>query len=121
MPKINIQQLVTDVLRTIAVALNSQELMVVPFSVVLGTWDSLEFLRLGVSSNWFGLACPAHCHPASFAALGFCLLLGLILGATLSAWLIFGILRPPAPVPVHSHHLPPRDLAVERIRRYLHE
>ena len=99
--------------------------MVVPFSVF---WDSLEFLRLGVSSSWFGLACPAHCHPASFAALGFCLLLGFILGALLSAWLIFGILRPSTPVTIHSHpvtihshHLPSRDLAVERIRRYLHE
>ena len=46
MPKINIQQLVTDVLRTLAVALNSQELMVVPFSVV---WD---LGLLGISPAW---------------------------------------------------------------------
>ena len=110
--------MIIDVLRTIAVASNSQELMVVPFSVF---WDSLEFLRLGVASNWFGLACPAHCHQASFAALGFCLLLGFILGALASAWLIFGILRPSNPVTIPAHHFLSRDLAVERIRRYLHE
>ena len=107
-----------DVLRTIAVASNSQELMVLPLSVF---WDSLEFLRLGVSSNWFGLACPAHCHPASFAALGFCFLLGLILGALLSAWLLIGSFHQPVHTPVHRNHFPSRELAVERIRRYLHE
>ena len=36
-----------------------------------------------------------------------------------SAWLIFGFLRPVPPVPAHPSRIPSRDLAVERIRRYI--
>jgi len=56
-------------------------------------WESLDFLRLGVSTNWFGLACPSHCHPASFSALGLFFLLGFCAGSTLAAWLILSFLR----------------------------
>ena len=56
-------------------------------------WESLDFLRLGVSTDWFGLACPSHCHPASFSALGLFFLLGFCAGSTLAAWLILSFLR----------------------------
>lgn len=46
-----------------------------------------------MSTDWFGLACPSHCHPASFSALGLFFLLGFCAGSTLAAWLILSFLR----------------------------
>ena len=43
-------------------------------------FDLLEFLQLGVSSNWFGLACPHHCGSSTFPALALAFLLGNLCG-----------------------------------------
>ena len=48
-------------------------------------WKLINFPRLGVASNWFGLACPAHCSPSSLSAFRFSFLLGLLSGLILAA------------------------------------
>ena len=41
-------------------------------------WGTLRVLQVGVQSNWFGLACPAHCGSPTFGALLASFLLGFI-------------------------------------------
>ena len=36
----------------------------------------LDFLRLGVQTNWWGLGCPSHCGHPSFTSLAFSFLAG---------------------------------------------
>ena len=82
-------------------------------------WELIEFLRLGVSTSWFGLACPSHCYPASFSSLGFFFLLGLILGSAATASFGFYLLASPFDFGIRAHPSPTR--ALSRLRGYLHE
>lgn len=79
----------------------------------------LGFISSGVSSNWWGIACPSHCFgfgfPAVILSLSLGLALGFILGCITTAW-IFGLL------PLSSPGRPPVDLpapAFDRVRAYL--
>ena len=55
----------------------------------------LRILQSGVSSNWWGLACPSHCGPPSFGLLLSAFLLGFILClgclASLALWFLWGL------------------------------
>ena len=82
--------------------------------------ELIEFLRLGVSTSWFGLACPSHCHPASFASLGFCLLLGFILGCASTALLGFYLFVHPLDFS-RAPASPAAARVALRLRGYLHE
>ena len=100
--------------------------MPAPFS--LGS--VLDFVKLGVQSNWWGLACPAHCGPPSLTSLvlafasglGFGLFLGI--GLVLLVAFRFGLLHlllssgtssPPA------RPAPGTPSGSDRIRAYLYE
>ena len=50
------------------------------FFLAQDLFDFLEFLQLGLCSNWFGLACPHHCGSSTFRALALCFLLGNLFG-----------------------------------------
>lgn len=82
----------------------------------------VEFLQLGISSNWFGLACPHHCGSSSLGLLGFTFLTGLlggfILAASLSLWIYLYLLAPSAVLP-RQPLVPAGRLA--RLQGYLHE
>ena len=82
-------------------------------------WEAVELLRLGVASNWFGLACPHHCGPATFPSLGLAFILGCICGFSSACFAIYHLLRPCPPV-VHLCH-PSAGLAIDRLRGYLNE
>lgn len=90
--------------------------------VAARVFEGLELLRLGVATNWFGLACPAHCSPASFASLGLALLSGFLLGFVscfiLGLWLYRFLL--PSPAAFHRSSAFPRG-QLDRLRGYLHE
>ena len=77
--------------------------------------EFIEFLQLGVRTNWFGLWCPLHCGSSSFASLALFFLLGWISGIASSCIFGFFILRlvhlPPA-------SNPPISLALNRLRGY---
>ena len=97
---------------------NLKSLMVFPAARV---WEAVELLRLGVSSNWFGLACPAHCSPSTFSSLGLSFLLGLLIGgilASLSTAYIIYCLAFHFPA---AHHHPVGRRALNRLRGYLDE
>lgn len=50
--------------------------MPTPFSLS----SALDFIRVGIETNLWGLACPFHCGPPSSAALGLAFLSGFGLG-----------------------------------------
>ena len=82
-------------------------------------WGTLKFLQLGVQSNWFGLACPAHCgSPAAGSLLaaflgGFlvCLVLVGAIGFRLIGFSLFPVIHPSEPT----------STGLARLSRYLHE
>ena len=82
-------------------------------------WGALRFLQLGVQSNWFGLACPAHCGPPTFGALLAAFFAGvlsvIVLGLAFGLRLV-GFFWLPS---VHPSEPQPAGLA--RLARYLHE
>ena len=94
-------------------------------AVAAALWEVVEVLRWGVASNWFGLACPAHCSPSTFASLGFAFVLGWILGFGSCLALLLLLLRPCLDFYLGSSlasPLPrPSTRALERLRGYLHE
>ena len=89
--------------------------------------EFLEFARLGVATNWFGLGCPIHWGQPTWFTLGLTFLLGLSLGALATATTcIFLFLRlrhwtlgtsRSTTAPTSGH---PSDLALDRLRGYLH-
>ena len=83
-------------------------------------FELIEFLRLGVSTSWFGLACPSHCHPASFSSLGFCLLLGFIFGCASTALLGLYLFAHSLDFP-RAPTSPAAARVALRLRGYLHE
>ncbi len=95
-------------------------------AVVAAFWEVVEVLRWGVASNWFGLACPAHCSPSTFASLGFAFVLGAVFGFGTCLALLLILLRPCLSFFLGSsfaspHLARPSSLALERLRGYLHE
>lgn len=81
--------------------------------------EVVNFLFVGASSGWFGLACPAHCS-SSLTLLGSVFLAGLSTGALGFAFFAWFVLcshpSPAATVPPVSRR--PPDL---RLAAYLHE
>lgn len=83
----------------------------------------VEFLQLGVSSNWFGLACPHHCYPSALPSLALSFVLGLFVGSIVTigfGFWAFHLLLPrssPSSQGVHSHP----GSRLSRLQGYLHE
>jgi len=48
--------------------------------VALKVFELVEFARLAVSSNLFGLGCPFYCGPSSISSILLALILGFALG-----------------------------------------
>lgn len=106
---------------------DAQAVCVLMVSVLSFGREFLEFARLGVATNWFGLGCPIHCGQPTWFTLGLTFLLGLSLGALATAttciflflrlrhW-TFGSSRSTSTTPA-GH---PSDLALDRLRGYLH-
>ena len=71
--------------------------------VLMPPWvlEALNFLQLGVSSNWFGFVCPPHCRGVGIGGLAASFLAGVICGSLLVAWFGFRYFwgSPVAPVP----------------------
>lgn len=66
------------------------------FSSLMVSWGArgseiLEFIRVGTSTNWFGLGCPAHCGAASWPAILPFYVLGLLSRIGLLFCLDFGL------------------------------
>ena len=85
-------------------------------------WGILSFLQSGISTNWFGLACPSHFHPSTWGSLLSSFLLGALRGFAGLAYLltvVFGF-RPywPAPQSIHPAHL---NNSAARLAQYVHE
>ena len=72
----------------------------------LWVWEVVNFLQVGVSSNWFGLSCPPHCRGTDLGSLAASFLLGLIVGTVLVAWIGFRFFHPLAPLPVPAQTPP---------------
>ena len=78
-------------------------------------FDLIEFLQLGVNTNWFGLGCPLHCGGSSFPALALAFITGLTVGFSsclLLAIYIFRLLHS------SSRFQQPVSLALDRLRGY---
>ena len=82
-------------------------------------FDFLEFLQLGVSSNWFGLACPHHCGSNSFPSLALFLLLGICFGFVLGFLTACHLLRIFAPGFAPTLQASEPSHTVSRLRGYL--
>ena len=61
--------------------------------VVLKFFELVEFARLAVSSNLFGLGCPFYCGSSSVPSLLLTLVLGFVLGFCSCALLLFYLYR----------------------------
>lgn len=88
---------------------------------VLGS--TLEFVRLGIATNWWGIGCPSHCGSSSFPLVVFALLFGLSTGILLGLGLAFWILALPSSVQPSSPEHPTSHLLLRRsrLRAYLNE
>jgi len=91
----------------------------------------VEFLRVGVVTNWWGLGCPQHCGPSSIPALifAFCsgLGFGLFLGLVSFLFIAFRLGFLPYPAffrssEAHSYRPdhPAHPRASSRLSAYLH-
>ena len=85
-------------------------------------WGVIRFLQGGITTNWYGLACPAHCGFPVFGSLLAAFLCGLLVGLGLVACaapslLGFRLTSIHSSVHPGEQHPP----AVDRLARYLHE
>ena len=80
---------------------------------------SFQFLVEGVRSNWFGLACPWHCHQPSFSSVLLGFVLGLIAGCLATIYFAWNFLSlRPLSSPQSEAPAPLRHSA---LAEYLHE
>ena len=99
--------------------------MPTPFSLS----SALEFVRVGIETNLWGLACPFHCGPPSAAALGLAFLSGFGLGFGAGLVLVillafrFGFHLPSwgPSAPDRSRPTPGPPPSLNRIQAYLYE
>ena len=86
-------------------------------------WSLLRFVQGGISSNWYGLACPSHCGSPVFGSLLASYLFGFLSGlgfVALLAFFILGYQLPPATLQTSlARSLHPPGFA--RLAQYLHE
>ena len=86
----------------------------------------LEIVREGTSTNWWGLACPAHCQGPSFGAI----LAGFFAGCLVGAFSVAGLVvyiyftwgsrsQPPARAPPETLLGPLVRRRQDRLRGYL--
>ena len=83
----------------------------------------VEFLQLGVSSNWFGLACPHHCYPSALSSLALAFILGFCCGFSFAICLGFWayqFLFQGQPSSSQGFRSPPGS-RLSRLQGYLHE
>lgn len=95
--------------------------------VASGLFQVFEVVRAGIATNWWGLACPAHCHPSSLLTSLLLLLTGFGLGLFCGFALLLGLaLRYFHLIPASSSagpHLVPSpgaSLALSRLSGYIH-
>ena len=95
-------------------SIHSQALMETALGVLT---SSLRVLQSGVSTNWWGLACPAHCGAPSFGLVAAAFLAGclatLLSLSALAIW-TFGFSLPHPQVAPAPH-------PISRLSRYLDE
>ena len=78
----------------------------------------LRLLHSGVTTNFWGLGCPAYCGASSLPALALAFVLGFLFAACLAAWIFFHVWlheRPPA----SPRGFSPSTAAVLRLRQYV--
>ena len=88
-----------------------------------GFASAFQFWQFALASNWFGLQCPLHCGHPSFAALGFSVTFGFLLGFACCALLGFFLARHfwgfrPSPIPPSPQERPPPDWVLRRLSGY---
>ena len=92
--------------------------------VVARILQGVEFLRLGLATNFWGLGCPAHCGSPAWPTIFLSLIIGIILGFFLCLLCIYYLLGlglvPPA-TPSRPSSRPVIQLAASRLRGDLHE
>lgn len=86
--------------------------------VLLGT---VRVLQSGVQSNWWGLACPAHCGSPGWGALLASYLLGFISCLALAGFATLWIFRVHPCDPLPTPHQVVEPTGVGRLSRYLNE
>ncbi len=83
----------------------------------------LDFVKVGTQSNWWGLACPAHCGSPAFVSLATCFIAGLGFGFSIALSLTFFLLARfyffSGPL-VEEEANPGPAAAVSRLSGYLH-
>ena len=96
--------------------------------VASGLFQVVEVLRAGISTNWWGLACPAHCYPSSLLTLLLTLLTGFGFGILTGILLVIGLAFKfcrlvPSSTSAGLHLVPPpgAGAALSRLSGYLHE
>lgn len=82
-------------------------------------WGAIQFAQVGITTNWFGLACPAHCGSPLWGTVVGIFLLGFLFGCGLT---LFGILALLGfrPLAAHPSTVAP-SVPIARLSRYLHE
>ena len=73
-----------------------------------------------LSSNFFGLGCPAHCGAPGLGALIACFLGGLLVGFALCGLVAWVLLVPSLPVGIPENPSPGLQLRVNQLAQYLH-
>ena len=95
--------------------------MVVGFARI---FEAVELFKLGVSTNWFGIACPHHCYPSSVPSLLLAFILGLIGGILITLTFGFALARwilGSSPSGTSFPYRSSSTLHLSRLRGYLHE
>ena len=81
--------------------------------------EALRIVQQGLTTNWWGLGCPAHCRGSDLGGLSASFLLGFVAATGLWAFLFARwILHP---LPSSSEQPAPVSSARLRLRGYLHE
>ena len=79
----------------------------------------LKVLHSGVTTNFWGLGCPAYCGASSLPALALSFLLGFLCAAGLAAWISLHIWLHVRPLSSSPAGPSPPGAAALRLREYV--
>ena len=89
--------------------------------MIEGLVDALRFLHFGVSTNFWGLGCPAHCRGVDLGSLIAAFLSGFVLAALCASFLFYQWIsrssEPLVPRPAFLGHGPSFQ---HRLQGYVH-